>query len=312
MVCQVEEWNDVEVAGVGGWLVEHRRDIDRGEARWLERLTEFDRDQLWSLDGQLSCVTWLVWQTNMARSTAFEKLRVAHELARRPIVAEAFRHGRISYSAARAITRIDRPDADVDEALVNLAQSGRASILDVERAVRAYGLYADQERPPPEPAEQPRDVKILRGDDGRGQIIVTLGDIEIEEFAAAFGAFLDQRYRPQPVDQSSGEDSLDPDPGDESSREDFDREAPLEEPNRAERLANRRHHRHRQRVQRLPAPPPQTALRLPRRRRPQPRTALLPPQPHLHRLHLPRHRPPTSPGLTRQSISWLRTPVRLT
>src|SRR5258708_6299284 len=105
MLYQVEEWPDDEVAGVGGWLVEDRAEMDRGEACWLERLAEFDRDELWCLDGQLSCATWLVWQTNMARSTAFEKLRVAHELARRPIVAEAFRNGGISYSAARAITR---------------------------------------------------------------------------------------------------------------------------------------------------------------------------------------------------------------
>ena len=133
---------------VGQWLIEQRADMDRAEAVWLQQLAEFDRDGWWALDGQLSCVAWLVWRTNMARSTAFEKLRVAHELQRRPIVAEAFRQGRLSYSAVRALTRLDRPDPDVDEALVELAQSGQASILDLERVVRSYGLYADQERPP--------------------------------------------------------------------------------------------------------------------------------------------------------------------
>ena len=163
---------------VGQWLIEHRAEMDRAEAVWLERLAEFDRDGLWAVDGQLSCAGWLVWRTNMARSTAFEKLRVAHELERRPVVAEAFRQGRLSYSAVRAMTRLDRPDPDVDEALVELAQSGQASILDLERVVRSYGLYADQERPPPDDADRARDVKILRGDDGTGQVVVTLGDLE--------------------------------------------------------------------------------------------------------------------------------------
>ncbi len=209
---------------VGEWLVERRGELDRGEAGWLERLAEFDRDQLWAAEGHLSCVSWLVWRTNMGRSTAFDKLRVAHQLARRPIVAEAFRQGRLSYSAVRAITRLDRPDPEVDQALVALAESGQASIVDIERVVRSYHLYADQDRPPPDEAGRSRDVKIRRGDDGTGQVIVKLSDLEIEEFAAALQAFVDRRYRPRPVDESS--------PGDHPS------EAPLEEPSRPAKTAD--------------------------------------------------------------------------
>jgi hypothetical protein len=208
----------------GEWLIEHRADMDRAEAVWLQRLAQFDQDGLWALDGQFCCATWLVWRTNMARSTAFEKLRVAHELRRRPIVAEAFAQGRLSYSAVRALTRLDRPDPEVDQALVELAQSGQASILDLERAVRAYRLYADQDRPPRDDSERFHDVRILRGDDGTGQIIVTLGDLELEEFAAAFQAFLDGRERPRAGDKSSGGDR----PG----------EAPMEEASRTEKKAN--------------------------------------------------------------------------
>ena len=210
---------------VGQWLIEHRADLDRAEARWLQRLAEFDRHGLWAVDGQLSCAGWLVWRTNMARSTAFEKLRVAHELERRPIVAEAFQRGLLSYSAVRALTRLDRPDPGVDEALVELAQSGEASILDLERVVRTYGLYADQERPPPDGAERARDVKILRSDDGTGQVVVTLGDLELEEFAASFQAFLDLRYRPPVVHESSAGDRP-------------DQEAPIEESSHSATKAN--------------------------------------------------------------------------
>ena len=67
--------------------------------------------------------------------------------------------------------------------------------------MRAYRLYADQDLPPPDDTGRVRDVKIHRGDDGTGQIIVTLGDLEVEEFAATLQAFIDLRYRP--VDRSS-------------------------------------------------------------------------------------------------------------
>jgi hypothetical protein len=207
----------------GAWLVEHRAELDRSEAEWLERLAAFDRDSLWALDGHFCCATWLVWRTGMARSTAFEKLRVAHELARRPVIAEAFRDGRLSYSAARAVTRMERPTAEVDEALVELATSDRATILDIERVVRSYTMYADQEREPAGDPQPGRDVKIRRGEHGTGQVVITLSDLEVEEFAAALQAFIDLRYRPQAVDESSAEDC---------------EEAPMEEASRPARMAD--------------------------------------------------------------------------
>ena len=160
---------------VGEWLIERRGELDRGEAGWLERLAEFDRDQLWAAEGHLSCVSWLVWRTNMGRSTAFDK----------------------------------------------------------------------QDRPPPDEAGRSRDVRIRRGDDGTGRVIVKLSDLEVEEFAAALQAFVDRRYRPRPGDQSSPEESATevlryrPHPVDESSPEDrAASEAPLEEPSRPAKTAD--------------------------------------------------------------------------
>jgi hypothetical protein len=214
----------------GEWLVESRAQMDRGEAEWLERLAAFDRDQMWALDGQLSCAGWLVWRTRMARSTAFEKLKVAHELGRRPIVADAFRAGALSYSQVRIIMRMNRPDPGVDQALVDLATSGQASIHELEQVVRSYQLYADQERPPTDDdAHRQRDVRILRGDDGTGQVIVTLTELELEEFAATYQAFIDLQYRPQPVDESAAADS------EEAGAA---AEAPLEEASRRTKLAD--------------------------------------------------------------------------
>jgi hypothetical protein len=174
----------------------------------------------------------------MARSTAFEKLRVAHELTRRPVVAEAFRRGELSYSAVRTLTRMDRPDPEVDRSLVELARSGQATLLDLENVVRSYNLYADQDRPPAEDPAPARDVRIRRGTQGTGQVVITLSDLEIEEFAAALRAFIDLRYRPEtPVDESSAGDS-DRGAVDESSAGDRREEAPLEEAGRAARKAD--------------------------------------------------------------------------
>ena len=183
---------------VGQWLVAHRLDIDNAEAEWLENLSQFDREQLWALDGQFSCCSWLMWRTQMARSTAFEKLRVAHEMFRRPIIAEAFRKGTLSYSAVRIITRMERPSADVDQALVDLAASDKANVADIEKVVRSYELYSNQERPPADRSLHTRGVRIRRSCDGKGvgQVTITVSDLEIEEFAVALQAFIDLRYRP--------------------------------------------------------------------------------------------------------------------
>jgi hypothetical protein len=194
----------------GEWLVESRARMDRGEAQWLERLAAFDRDGSWALDGQLCCANWLVWRTQMARSTAFEKLKVAHELRRRPVVAEAFRAGRLSYSQTRIILRMDRPDPAVDEALVEVATAEGITIRDLEKAVRSYQLYADQERPPDDDTYAHRDVRIHRSDDHSGQVNASLSQLEIEEFAAALQAFIDRPHPTTPVDESAPADSPHP------------------------------------------------------------------------------------------------------
>ncbi|MGC8512266.1 MAG: DUF222 domain-containing protein [Acidimicrobiales bacterium] len=225
--------------GLGQWLVESRAGMDRGEAEWLERLGEFDRGQFWALDGALSCCSWLMWKVGMARSTAFERLRVAHELFRRPIIAEAFRAGALSYSAVRIVTRMDHPTAEVDQAIVDLAATDGVSVADIERLVRSYELYASQDRAPIDRSAVERGVSIRRGDNGVGQLVVTLTDLEVEEFAACLQAFIDLRYRPSasaaPVDESPRGDSND---AGCDVEEPSMLEAPMEEAGRSARMAD--------------------------------------------------------------------------
>src|SRR5438309_5932986 len=113
-------------------------------ARWLALLAEFDRREGWRADGQLSCVDWLVWRCGMSRRTAFEKVRVAHELRRRPEVRERFASGALSYSKVRAITRIAGANEETDRWLLALADAGTAA--DIARAVRRFEQLREQER----------------------------------------------------------------------------------------------------------------------------------------------------------------------
>lgn len=175
----------------GAWLVEHRSEMDRGEAVWLQRLAEFDLAQGWAADGHLTCAHWLMWHTKLARATAYEKLGVAHELRRRPVIAEAFSAGRLSYSAVRTITRIQGPDRDVDVALVNLAEAG--TVADLERAVRFYQLHSDQHRRPTDTTPEP-SLRRRPNLDGTTTIEVTLEDSEAEELWRAIAAFIERPF----------------------------------------------------------------------------------------------------------------------
>jgi len=87
-------------AELAGELIQLSSRLAAMEARWLSLLAEYDRREGWRADGQLSCVDWLVWRCGIRRSTAYDKLRVAHELTRRPAVRESFAAGRLFSSWA--------------------------------------------------------------------------------------------------------------------------------------------------------------------------------------------------------------------
>ncbi len=191
----------------GAWLLAHRFELERGEARWLERLASFDACQGWYADGQLSCVDWLVWFAKMARSTAFEKLRVARQLRHRALVAAAFEEGRISYSAARVITRAEDADPGVDEALVRVAESG--SLADLERAVRSYQAYRDQELEPGELVRRRRGLRMQHVGDGLVRIEGYVTELEAAEIDTAVAAVVDgeDRHLPPPPHETRDEDA---------------------------------------------------------------------------------------------------------
>lgn len=158
------------------------------ESRWLGMLVEFDLRRGWYDDGQLSAAEWLVWRCGMSARTARDKLRVAHELRRRPLLAEAFSAGRVSYCKVRAITRIVDADDELDEWLLRLADAG--TVADLDRAVRHWQVRAAQQRGVDDYLRRydRRGVRASRTYDGMVVMEVVLPVEEGEEALAALDA----------------------------------------------------------------------------------------------------------------------------
>jgi hypothetical protein len=106
--------------------------IHRAEYRLLTLIRRLDAVEGWNAD-MPSCAHWLNARCGLDLVTAREKVRVAHALADLPVVDEAFRTGRLSYSKVRAVTRIATPADEVE--LVEFAASTTAA--HVEQHVRA-------------------------------------------------------------------------------------------------------------------------------------------------------------------------------
>jgi len=100
----------------------------------LVLIREFDQQKLWELDGVCSCAHWLNWKCGIGMNAAREKVRVASALAELPKISKAFSNGEISYSKARAMTRVATPGNE--NFLMNIARHGTA--YHVETVVRGY------------------------------------------------------------------------------------------------------------------------------------------------------------------------------
>lgn len=139
------EQQDLETKAMGRRLIALAEELAAMECEWLTTLWEFNLRAGWADDGEVSCTDWLVARCGLSRVTAREKIRVAHELSRRPAVRAAFAAGGLSYSKVRAITRIVGLNEETDRWLLKLAEKGTTA--DLEVAVRHYQELKDQEDP---------------------------------------------------------------------------------------------------------------------------------------------------------------------
>ena len=111
----------------------------------LVRLREFDQCEGWGHHGAKSCAQWLAWRTSLDPGAAREWVRVARALEHLPALSEAMRKGEVSYSKARALTRIATPETDAG--LVELARAGTAAHIErIVRGCRRYGPKEEREK----------------------------------------------------------------------------------------------------------------------------------------------------------------------
>jgi hypothetical protein len=129
-VAQVQQ----ELQRLENEIAELSASIDAATHRLLMLIAEYDRRGGWNNGACRSCAHWLSWRTGLDLGAAREKVRVARALEKLPSVSEALRRGEISYSKARAVTRVATPETE--QKLLEVARNGSAS--QVEKIVRAW------------------------------------------------------------------------------------------------------------------------------------------------------------------------------
>lgn len=116
--------------------------IAAATARWLALVAEFDRREGFARMGLGSTARWLSFACGISHRTAVEHVRVARALTAFPRLAQAMGTGAMSYSHARAITRLARPgESGLVDDLIELAR--HATIGQLEETVRGLRTVED-------------------------------------------------------------------------------------------------------------------------------------------------------------------------
>lgn len=137
--------------------------LNAANYRFLRLIAEFDREEGWVDNATHSCAHWLNWKCGIALGAAREKVRTAHALEDLPKIAAAMERGELSYSKARAITRV--ACTKTEDYFLSLALHGTAH--HVERIVRHYRRCVEVEELSKEARQQVnRSVNCYWDDDG--------------------------------------------------------------------------------------------------------------------------------------------------
>lgn len=163
--------------------------IAAATCRFVLLIGELDRREAWKAWGCRSCAHWLSWQCGTSLRTAHEHVRVGRALAALPEIAAAFGTGRLSYSKARALTRVATPESERE--LLELAREATAAQLD--RIVNAF-QHAQRLTDPDLAAAQARgrDLWSTGNDDGTRTLHVRLTSDAYQAVMAAVDAAVEQ------------------------------------------------------------------------------------------------------------------------
>jgi hypothetical protein len=151
------------------------REMNSHSYRMLVLVREFDDRFGWKKWGYKCCAEWLSWRASISLSAAREKLRTAHALRSLPAIAEAFAEGRLSYSKARALTRV----AQLHDEDLLLAYALNANVARVEERCRQIRNVAPDSAHHARRAWSSRTLTAWR-DEARGLLRLTV-EVPIEE-----------------------------------------------------------------------------------------------------------------------------------
>ena len=199
----LEPRDDVERLGLR--IAELAARISAATHQLLVLIREFDERDGWAATGFRSCAQWLSWRTGLAPGAAREKVRVARALADLPRISAAMATAELSYSKARALTRVATPQTE--QHLLDLALHATAS--QVERFVRAWrrvdrGVEAERDRDAERRAS--RYLQMYTDDSG---MVVVRGRLEPEVGALlrkALDAAAEELYRRDSSADGPGEE----------------------------------------------------------------------------------------------------------
>ena len=174
-----------DVERLGDEIARLAAHIHAATYRLLVLIREFDEREGWG-GGFQSCAHWLSWRTGIAPGPSREKVRVAKALAELPLISGAMERGALSFSKARALTRV--ATAENEETLLELSE--HATAAHIEKIVRAWRRVDRQEDAELEgERHESRFVRLYVDDDGtyvlRGRLDPEVGEILAKALAAA-------------------------------------------------------------------------------------------------------------------------------
>jgi hypothetical protein len=121
---------------LGDRILEIFAHVDLADFRCLPDLAQFDARRGWELGGHASCAHWLAVRARLGHGAAREKVRVARALEELPETTAWMALGRLSFSQARALTRVATADNEAE--LLEAAE--KMTVAQIERMVRAWRM----------------------------------------------------------------------------------------------------------------------------------------------------------------------------
>ena len=184
--AHIREQRMLSLRELAAQITELAGHLNAANYRWLSLIAEFDRRHGWSDGSTQSCAHWLNWQCGIDIGAAREKVRVAHALEKLPRIAAAMARGELSYSKARALTRV--ACEKTEEYFLSIALHGTAA--HVEKLVRCYRHAKESAELSREAQQQAtRKVTYFHDDDGslvlKARLPAEIGALVIKALDAA-------------------------------------------------------------------------------------------------------------------------------